>query len=383
MLKHSVFILSFMLSCVAFSQQHNTRNTCLGSIKIIEDQELNVPFLGLKGVEKSNICSYVEKSALSKNNVWFLFEPIRTGKLKLSCRIYLDTFDLVVVKTNNEVSCKEIEEKKALPVFIKPNTNCRELENAQIDVEQGYTYTIVYFSKDKDESNISLTVDFSPIDVKGVEILDTLKLNLVYDRFKPVYSIHVLDQETKKPISSRIVISSSSDLDGTYLASDLYMNITRSVKNGVIKVDAEGYLSKDFENHYFKTDGKTDTKDTVYLKKIKRGTVAKLDKIYFQAGSSVILEESMPKLKRLRDFMVLNPSVNIEIQGHVNLDGSKRATKRLSKKRAQEILKYLVSEGVSKKRLTAVGFGFDKPVYKQPIDDDQKEANRRVEVLIK
>lgn len=378
-----LFLIILLSWSVGIAQQSTDRTNCNGAIKIIEGQELNIPFTGAKGVEKTNICSYLEKPNVSKNNVWFLFEPVRTGKLNLSCRIYLDTFDLVVVRTNINVSCKEIDEKKAVPVFIKPNTNCRELENAQIDVEKGYSYTIVYFSKDKDESNISLQVEFQAIDIKGDEILDTLRLNLVYDKTKPVYSIHVLDQETKKPISSRIVISSSSDLDGTYLASDLFMNISRSVKNGVIKVDAEGYLSKDFENHYFKTDGKTNTKDTVYLKKIKRGTVAKLDKIYFQAGSEVILDESLPKLRRLRDFMVLNPTVTIEIQGHVNLDGSKRSSKKLSSRRAKQILKYLVSEGVSKNRLTAVGFGFEKPVFKQPVDDDQKEANRRVEILIK
>lgn len=379
-----VIIVTILLSgLTGFAQQPVGRNTCQGAIKIIEGQELNISFPGAKGVEKTNICSYVEKPTLSKNNVWFLFEPVRSGKLDLSCRIYLDTFDLVVVRTNINASCKEIEETKAVPVFIKPNTNCRELENAQIDVEKGYSYTIVYFSKDKDESNISLQVDFQAINMKGDEVLDTLRLNLVYDKSKPIYSIHVLDQETKKPISSRIVISSSSDLDGTYLASDLFMNITRSVKNGVIKVDAEGYLSKDFENHYFKTDGKTNTKDSIYLKKIKRGTVAKLDKIYFQAGSEVILDESLPKLRRLRDFMVLNPTVTIEIQGHVNLDGSKRSSTKLSTRRAKQILKYLVREGISKHRLTAVGFGFDKPVYKQPVDDDQKEANRRVEILIK
>ncbi len=383
MLKGFYIILIGCLAWFSYGQQSQAINSCQGAIKIIEEQELNTPFLGQKGIEKSTISSYIEKAGLSKNNVWFLFEPVRTGKLNLSCRIYLDTFDLVVVKSNIGNVCEEIENKKAVPVFIKPNTNCRELQNAQIDVEKGFAYSIVYFSKDKDQSNISLRVDFQAIDIKGDEILDTLRLNLVYDKFKPVYSIHVLDQETKKPVSSRIVISSSSDLDGTYLASDLYMNITRSIKNGIIKVDAEGYLSKDFENHYFKTDGKSDTKDTVYLKKIKRGTVAKLDKIYFQAGSDVILDESLPKLRRLRDFMVLNPTVTIEIQGHVNLDGSKKASKKLSRKRAEQILKYLVKEGVSKKRLTAVGFGFDKPVYKQPLDDDQKEANRRVEILIK
>lgn len=62
------------------------------------------------------------------------------------------------------------------------------------------------------------------------------------------------------------------------------MNISRSVKNGVIKVDAEGYLSKDFENHYFKTDGKTDTKDTVYLKKLSEELLLNWIKFIFRLG---------------------------------------------------------------------------------------------------
>lgn len=349
----------------------------------MENQEVNLPFQGLKGFEKSAISTYIEKTDLAKNSLWFWYEPARIGKVSLLCKTQIDSLDLVIIRTNAGVACEEIDTKKAVPVFVKSNTNCRELENMKIDVETGYTYTLVYFSKEKEERSFSLSVDFQSIGKKGEEILDTLKLNLVYDKNKPIYSIHVLDQETKKPVSSRIVISSTLDLDGTYLASDLYMNIARSIKNGMIKVDAEGYLSRDFENHFFKTDGRKNTNDTLFLKKIKRGTVAKLDKMYFQAGSDIILEESLPKLRRLRDFMVLNPSVNIEIQGHVNLDGSKKATKRLSKKRAYQIMKYLVNENIPRNRLSAVGFGFEKPVFKYPINDEQKEANRRVEILIK
>jgi outer membrane protein OmpA-like peptidoglycan-associated protein len=76
--------------------------------------------------------------------------------------------------------------------------------------------------------------------------------------------------------------------------------------------------------------------------------------------------------------------VNIEIQGHVN-DESKRGvfSKRLSKRRALRILKYLVDCGISESRLSAVGFGNSNPVFKNPKNDEEKEANRRVEILIK
>jgi outer membrane protein OmpA-like peptidoglycan-associated protein len=76
--------------------------------------------------------------------------------------------------------------------------------------------------------------------------------------------------------------------------------------------------------------------------------------------------------------------VNIEIQGHVNGDGTQAiSSKRLSKKRAKEIVKYLIAAGISPKRLSAKGFGFTQPVYEFPSSEMEKEANRRVEILIK
>ena len=76
--------------------------------------------------------------------------------------------------------------------------------------------------------------------------------------------------------------------------------------------------------------------------------------------------------------------MNIEIQGHVNGDGTQPySSKRLSKKRAKEIVKHLALAGISPKRLSAKGFGFTNPVYAFPETEMQKEANRRVEILIK
>ena len=86
----------------------------------------------------------------------------------------------------------------------------------------------------------------------------------------------------------------------------------------------------------------------------------------------------------MRDFLLVNAGVNIEIQGHVNGDGTQRfSSKRLSKKRAKEIVRHLISAGISSKRLSAKGFGFSNPVYKLPQNEMEKEANRRVEILIK
>jgi len=55
----------------------------------------------------------------------------------------------------------------------------------------------------------------------------------------------------------------------------------------------------------------------------------------------------------------------------------------LSKKRAKRIVEYLISCGIEPERLSAVGYGNTKPIYPKPESEEQKEANRRVEVKIK
>ena len=98
---------------------------------------------------------------------------------------------------------------------------------------------------------------------------------------------------------------------------------------------------------------------------------------------AVIADEALPKLKRLKDFLLLNPTISIEIQGHVNEEGkNSMSAHRLSKKRAEKIMKYLITKGIDAKRLKAVGFGNSKPLFESPIDDSQREANRRVEIKV-
>jgi len=45
-------------------------------------------------------------------------------------------------------------------------------------------------------------------------------------------------------------------------------------------------------------------------------------------------------------------------------------------------MKYLITKGIDAKRLKAVGFGNSKPLFENPIDDSQREANRRVEIKV-
>ena len=380
-MKRIVFV-AFLSLVFNVTAQKATYSSCSGQVLVSVNANYKLNFPGIKGIDKTKLHGYLSNEVVTKDAIWICYEPKNNGDLKINCKTQIDSMHFVIFKTDVSDACQDIQNKKAQVLFIKTNTNCSEFENAKMELKSGYKYTFVFLAKEKLESNIDIQLDYLEKGENGGELLDTLSLNLVYARDKPIYSIHVLDEFTKKPVKSRIVISNTVDLDGTYTASDLFLNQKRQIRESIIKIDAEGYLSKDLLNH--KIGLTKHTSDTILLTPVKRGTVAKLDEIYFAAGLAVILEESDPKLKRLRDFMILNPSVNIEIQGHVN-DDSQRGfvSKRLSKRRAKRILNYLVENGISESRLTAVGFGNSKPVFKNPKNDEEKEANRRVEILIK
>jgi hypothetical protein len=77
--------------------------------------------------------------------------------------------------------------------------------------------------------------------------------------------------------------------------------------------------------------------------------------ISFDRDKATLRLESSPFLDSLVTFLAINKSVAIEIRKYGDTADAKHNTK-LSKKRAESILDYLVDKGISKKRLTTVGY---------------------------
>jgi OOP family OmpA-OmpF porin len=104
--------------------------------------------------------------------------------------------------------------------------------------------------------------------------------------------------------------------------------------------------------------------------------------LLFERASSVISASSYPTLNRIAEAANKCPEVQIEIQGHTDTDGAVDRNQRLSERRAQAVVDYLVRAGVAASRMTAVGFGQDRPVA--PNDTPENMArNRRIEFTVK
>ncbi|MEZ4221208.1 MAG: OmpA family protein [Polyangiaceae bacterium] len=106
------------------------------------------------------------------------------------------------------------------------------------------------------------------------------------------------------------------------------------------------------------------------------------EKIQFEYNSANIKAESDGLITEIADVIKKNPHVKkIAIEGHASSEGNAGYNKTLSDKRAKAVMAALVGKGVEATRLTAKGFGSEKPISTNDTEEG-REANRRVEFNI-
>lgn len=117
------------------------------------------------------------------------------------------------------------------------------------------------------------------------------------------------------------------------------------------------------------------------VKKSKVGELLKLKGLNFYNMSDVILPDSRPILDELLQIMNNNPTLKIEIQGHICC--KEVEVEDISIKRAKTVYNFLLSNGVMANRISYKGFASTRPIYPLPEkNEEERIANRRVEILI-
>lgn len=121
----------------------------------------------------------------------------------------------------------------------------------------------------------------------------------------------------------------------------------------------------------------------------KTGSNIILKNINFIGGRHFLMQQSVPALTELLNALKENPTLEIELQGHIccefgNTDGVDfdTNTRNLSINRARAIYDYLISQGIAANRLSYKGFGHSRPLFYPEDTDEKQTANRRVEIKI-
>ena len=93
-----------------------------------------------------------------------------------------------------------------------------------------------------------------------------------------------------------------------------------------------------------------------------------IDNIFYDFDKATLRDTSKVALDRLVTMLNENPNITIELSAHADYKGASTYNKRLSQRRAESVVNYLIAHGIAADRLTPMGYGKEKP----------KTVNRKV-----
>lgn len=115
---------------------------------------------------------------------------------------------------------------------------------------------------------------------------------------------------------------------------------------------------------------------------VRNNQIVISEKIQFDLDKATIKPESSSLLDEIVATFKSHPQIKkVSIDGYASSDGTAAFNKQLSDQRAKAVMAYLAAHGVDKDRVTAHGWGIEKPIADNSTEDG-REKNRRVEFNI-
>ena len=129
-------------------------------------------------------------------------------------------------------------------------------------------------------------------------------------------------------------------------------------------------------------DQTTDGSESITVHQEERGIVLTLPGVAFDTNSYEIRSEYRQALEETAEAITTYPDAQILVEGHTDNMGESSYNLELSRKRANAVMTYLVNEfAISPSRLSAIGYGEDKPIVDNNTEANRSK-NRRVEIVL-
>lgn len=102
--------------------------------------------------------------------------------------------------------------------------------------------------------------------------------------------------------------------------------------------------------------------------------------INFDTGKAELKADGLATVAEIVSMLKAAPTLRLAIEGHTDSQGQAEANKLLSEQRAQSVMNAIVTAGIEAQRLTAAGFGQERPVADNR-SEEGRAKNRRVELV--
>jgi outer membrane protein OmpA-like peptidoglycan-associated protein/tetratricopeptide (TPR) repeat protein len=259
-----------------------------------------------------------------------------------------------------------------IPMNLGYPINTYSNENSMMVSPDGKT---AYFSSnrkdgfgDLDLYSFDLYKEAQPLLVSYLraKVTDAISGNPLAAKFE------IVDVET-----GNVVLSNTTDKRrGEFLAC------LPAGRNYMLNVNKETYL---FYSDYFECKEANDKQNAydllIKLRQPVAGEKVVLKNIFFDVNKFDLKKESDAELGKLVAFLKNSPAIKIEISGHTDNTGDKKANLILSENRAKAVYLSLISKGINATRLTFKGYGDTKSIADNNSETGRAQ-NRRTEFTI-
>ena len=207
---------------------------------------------------------------------------------------------------------------------------------------------------------------------------------VIFEKGKFNLELLVRDKKTQEPLASAPVAFS----DGEKLVTNSKGIVTRELgyeTKYIATSELEGYMN---ESVSFSTSGEDygTIKQVINVEKVEVGQKFTMENIFYDFDKWDILPASEIELDKLVKVMKDNPNWKVELGSHTDSRGSDAYNLKLSQKRSESAVDYIVSKGISKDRIIAKGYGETQLVNKCddgiPCSEEEHQMNRRTEFKI-
>jgi len=119
----------------------------------------------------------------------------------------------------------------------------------------------------------------------------------------------------------------------------------------------------------------------IQVTKDARGIILSMSDILFDVGRATLKTDLMTSLAKIAGILSVYQQFDVSIEGNTDNTGSEEFNMTLSQQRAENVMNFLMEQGIAETRLTAKGLGMTMPIA----DNSTKEGrqkNRRVDLVI-
>jgi len=155
-----------------------------------------------------------------------------------------------------------------------------------------------------------------------------------------------------------------------------------------VVAEKKGYFSNTVEitTENIEPNGSRYVELEICITETECNTAIRLDNILYDLDKFYIRADAKPELNRVVQFMRDNPEVRIEMSSHTDSRASHEYNQTLSQNRAKAAVDYIISQGISRDRLVAVGYGETQLLNRckddVPCTEAEHQLNRRTEFKV-